>query len=540
LGNGICEGSLKDHTSRITTLLFLVLLLGLGLIACTDQSNQKDSIVYGLTLSPSGIDPHINASAELGIPLSSVYDTLIFQDPETGEFVPGLADSWTISSDGLTYTFVLREDVVFHDGTQFDANAVKANLDYIVNPDHLSQKAVFMLGPFESAEVLSKFSVALHLKEPFAPLLDSLSQVYLGMASPKALDEWGPSEYQLNQVGTGPYRFVEYIPNDHLTLEKNPDYAWAPSVYLETEAEIDEIVFKFYGDEATRALALTTGEADIIGEIPPHDAERLGASGEFVLHAIPIPGQPTQFFFNTSREPTNDPKIREALITALDRQFIVETVFGEFSPIANGPLSQEGFAFVSGESYPSHDPESASQLLADQGWNADPTSQQLTRNGEALTLKIVAPPWGSNPAVGQLISAAWSELGIDVTLEIAPGFGPLRQVQESGEYHLIGINFFGTDPDLLRSFFSSDGFYNWSILQDNELDSLLLEAMRVTHDKAERQALYAEISELIQEQMLIIPIRDYVNLVLARSDLEGLRFSPQGWFPYLIDLRRAP
>jgi ABC-type transport system substrate-binding protein len=224
----------------------------------------------------------------------------------------------------------------------------------------------------------------------------------------------------------------------------------------------------------------------------------------------------------------------------LDRQFIVETVFGEFSPIANGPLSQESFAFASGESYPSHDPESASQLLADQGWNADPTSQMVTRNGEALTLKIVAPPWGSNPAVGQLISAAWSELGIDVTLEIAPGFGPLRQVQESGEYHLIGINFFGTDPDLLRSFFSSDGFYNWSVLQENELDSLLLEAMRVTHDKAERQALYAEISELIQEQMLIIPIRDYVNLVVARSDLEGLRFSPQGWFPYLIDLRRAP
>lgn len=531
---------MKDHTNRITTLLFLALLIGLGLNACTDQSNQTDSIVYGLTLSPSGIDPHINASAELGIPLRSVYDTLIFQDPETGEFVPGLADSWTISSDGLTYTFTLREDVVFHDGTQFDADAVKTNLDYIVDPDHLSQKAVFMLGPFERAEVLSKFKVALHLKEPFAPLLDSLSQVYLGMASPKALDEWGPTEYQFNQVGTGPYRFVEYIANDHLTLEKNPDYAWAPSVYLETEAEIDEIVFKFYGDEATRALALTTGEADIIGEIPPHDAERLGVSEEFVLHAIPIPGQPTQFFFNTSREPTNDPKIREALITALDRQFIVETVFGEFSPIANGPLSQEGFAFASEESYLSHDPESASQILADQGWIPDPTSQKLTRNGDVLMLTIVAPPWGSNPAVGQLISAAWRELGIDVTLEIAPGFGPLRQEQESGEYHLIGINFFGTDPDLLRSFFSSDGFYNWSVLQDNELDSLLLEAMRVTHDKVERHAFYAEISDLIREQMLIIPIRDYVNLVVARSDLEGLRFSPQGWFPYLIDLRRAP
>jgi peptide/nickel transport system substrate-binding protein len=397
-----------------------------------------------------------------------------------------------------------------------------------------------MLGSFERAEVISEYSVALHLKEPFAPLLDSLSQVYLGMASPNALEEWGPTEYQFNQVGTGPYRFVEYIPNDHLTLEKNPDYAWAPSVYQESEAGIDEIVFNFYGDEATRALALETGEADIIGEIPPHDAERLSVSDEFTLYPIPIPGQPTQFFFNATREPTDDPMIREALLTALDRQFIVDTVFGTFSPVAEGPLSHEGFAFISGASYPSHDPGKASQILAERGWKLNADSQILIKNGEEFVLKIVAPPWGSNPAVGQLISAAWGKLGIQVMLEIAPGFGPLREIQESGEYNLIGINFFGTDPDLLRSFFSSDGFYNWNGHRDSELDRLLEEAMRATHDKEERQLYYGEISNLIREQMLIVPIRDYVNLVIARSNLEGLRYSPQGWFPYLIDLRRAP
>jgi peptide/nickel transport system substrate-binding protein len=263
-------------------------LLVLGTGSCSKESTQKDSIVYGLTLSPSGIDPHINASAELGIPLSSVYDTLVFQDPETKEFVPGLAKSWTISLDGLTYTFSLRDDVLFHDGTKFNADAVKANLEYIVNPEHLSQKASLMLGPFDRAEVIDEFSVSILLKEPFAPLLDSLSQVYLGMASPAALDEWGMTDYQFHQVGTGPYRFVEYIPNDHLTIEKNPDYAWAPNIYHQTSAEIDEIVFKFYGDVATRSLALETGEADIIGEIPPHDANRLSESEEFVLPTHPI------------------------------------------------------------------------------------------------------------------------------------------------------------------------------------------------------------------------------------------------------------
>jgi peptide/nickel transport system substrate-binding protein len=515
-------------------------LLVLGTGSCSKESTQKDSIVYGLTLSPSGIDPHINASAELGIPLSSVYDTLVFQDPETKEFVPGLAKSWTISLDGLTYTFSLRDDVLFHDGTKFNADAVKANLEYIVNPEHLSQKASLMLGPFDRAEVIDEFSVSILLKEPFAPLLDSLSQVYLGMASPAALDEWGMTDYQFHQVGTGPYRFVEYIPNDHLTIEKNPDYAWAPNIYHQTSAEIDEIVFKFYGDVATRSLALETGEADIIGEIPPHDANRLSESEEFVLNPIPIPGQPTQFFFNTTNEPTNNPRLREALITALDRSFIVETIFGEFSPIADGPLSHELFAYASGAGYPSYNPEYASDIMDELGWILDAVTQQRQRDDESLELRVVVPPWGSNPEIGQLISAAWEKLGIEVILEVAPGFGPLKQAQESGEYNLIGINFFGTDPDLLSSFYSGDGFYNWTGYQNSELDALLMEAITITHDYQKRQSYYAEVSEIIRDEVLLIPIRDYVNLVVARSDIGGLRFSPQGWFPYLIDLHRVP
>ena len=117
------------------------------LAACTPASDSPTTVRYGLTLAPTGIDPHINASAELGIPLTSVYDTLVVQDPSTGEILPSLAENWTISSDGRTYTFKLRDGVRFHDGTTFEAADVIANLDYTVNPDHHSQKAIFLLGP---------------------------------------------------------------------------------------------------------------------------------------------------------------------------------------------------------------------------------------------------------------------------------------------------------------------------------------------------------------------------------------------------------
>jgi peptide/nickel transport system substrate-binding protein len=163
----------------------------------------KNRIVYGLTLMPSGFDPHINASSELGIVLRSVYDTLLYRDPQTKAFVPGLADKWQISGDGLTYTFHLKTGVKFHDGTPFDASAVAANLDRITAPATRSQKAVFMLGPYDHYAVVDPQTIQVVLKSPYAPLLDAFCQVYLGMASPTALKAYDP--LPVPPDGTGPF-----------------------------------------------------------------------------------------------------------------------------------------------------------------------------------------------------------------------------------------------------------------------------------------------------------------------------------------------
>ncbi len=519
---------------RHTALLALSLLFFSA--ACGRNPGQKESIVYGLTLAPTGIDPHINASSELGIPLSSVYDTLVFQDPQSREFVPGLAERWTISEDGLVYTFILREDVLFHDGTRFNAQAVEDNIAYILNPEHVSQKASIMLGPLDHVTVVNDFTISFHLREPFAPLLDSLAQVYLGMASPAALEKWGVTDYQFHQVGTGPYRFIEYIANDHITLERNPDYAWGPTIYQQSTAAIDEIVFRFYEDPATRSLALESGEVDVIGEVPQQDAARLAAKEDFQLHAVPIPGQPLQLFFNTQHAPTDDVRMRQALIQAIDRKFIVETVFGPYSPVAEGPLSASTLGYVSQYPYPEFDPEAASAALEQLGWRWEEPSGVRIRDGRPLQLHIVVPNWGSNPEVGQLIQAAWINLGAEVSLEVAPGFGPLKQAQTTADYHAIGINFFGSDPDLLRPFYYSQGLYNWSGVDDPQIDEVLTLAVQASSDLTERQTCYTQLAEIIREQALILPIRDYVNLVINRTGLEGLRFSSQGWFPFLIDL----
>jgi peptide/nickel transport system substrate-binding protein len=511
----------------------------MALAACTPSAPAAGSLVYGLTLAPSGIDPHLNASSELGIPLSSVYDTLVFLDPETGMFVPGLAKDWTISPDGTTYTFHLRRDVTFHDGTRFDAQAVRANIEYTLNPDNHSQKAAFMLGPLDRVETPDDFTAVFVLKEPYAPLLDSLSQVYLGMASPKALEEWGPVDYQFHQVGTGPYTFVEYVPNDHLTLQANPVYDWGPSVYQQRRASIQTITFRFFTDPATRALALESGQADIVGEVPPHDAERLTAAGGFSLHPVAIAGQPLQFMFNTTRTPTDGLAVRQALILGTDRSTIVQTIFGGTSPVAQGPLSLNVMPYLAKDPLPDNDPAEAARLLDSAGWTLEEGQTVRSRDGQPMQLEIVAPSWGSNPEVAQLLQADWERLGIKVGIENAAGFGPLKEAQAAGQYNLIGVNLFGTDPDLLRPFFTTDGTYDWTMIHSRELDQLLLEASQSTQDSASRAALYEQVAAKIREQALILPVRDYVNLVVASARVLDLRFSAQGWFPHLIDLRLA-
>lgn len=510
-----------------------ILLAGL-VISCSSSTQSGGRIVYGLTLAPTGIDPHINVSSELGIPLTSVYDTLIYQDPETGDFVPGLAKNWDISEDELTYTFYLREDVTFHDDTDFDAEAVRFNLERITSPDVNSRKARFMLGPYEKTEVVDEYTVRIILSEPYAPLLDALSQVYLGMASPAAVEKWG-DEYQLHQVGTGPFTFAEYVPGDHLLLKRNPDYAWGPSLYQHETAQLDEVEFRFFTSNSTRSPALETDEAHVMGEIPPNDAVRLEDNDEIRIEPVKIPGLSLVFFMNSTRPPLDDLNVRQALIYGADRQAIISNVFRDTSPVAHSPLSEVTFGYDSTvEDFYPHDPEQAISLLEEAGWTDDDGDGVREKDGEPLALTLNVMSWGYLSTIGQLLESQWEAIGIDVEIEKVT-FPEALQIAGDGEHHLMPFSSSGTDPDILRDYFHSGAGFNWSQGNDPELDAWLEEASRVS-DHDERMALYSKIQQRIMEQALVVPIRDYVNLNGVNSQVQGLRYDAQGWFPWLIDV----
>ncbi len=532
------RGPLRLGVLGVLLIGCLLLTAIVGALALGDDDDTTpdagNMIVYGLTLNPSGFDPHIHQSSELGIPFYSLYDTLVYRHPQTMEFVPGLAERWEMAEDGLSWTFNLKQNVRFHDGTAFNAAAVAANLDRIMDPDLGSQKARVLLDAYTGYEIVDPYTITLRLSQPYAPLLDVLSQVYLGIASPAALQANTNNSYQWHQVGTGPYKLDEFVPGSFIRLVRNEEYDWGPVFYAPvTDGSLDTIEFRFYIDPATRSLALESGELQVVGELLPTDAELLAGNVEVTVYQVPVPGTPQQFFFNTRHAPLDNVTVRQALIYGTNRTEIIDAVYQGRSPIAHGPLTSTVLHYdPEVEAMYPFDLDQARALLASQGLQDLDNNGILEFEGEPLELTMVFSSWNQMPDVAQLIQSQWRELGIDVELIQVPDFPSLRQRVRDDDYDVIAFYDFSVEPSLLNRFYLSGAVNNWSGLSDPQLDQTLYEAMRQT-DPAARATLYSAAQQRIMEQAVVLPIREYVNLVGVSSDLDGVVFSAQGWWPLL-------
>ncbi len=483
--------------SLAAILLLACLCIGLSLGVFTGGARTAarpiaNRIVYGLTLMPDGFDPHVTASIDAAVVLRSLYDTLVYRDPRTREFVPGLAERWSISDDGLTYTFVLRAGVKFQDATSVDSKAIAANLDRITNPATRSQKALALLGPYDHNEIVDPRTIKIVLSSPYTPLLDGLAQPFLAIASPTAFKQYDYAQYQFHQVGSGPYQMVDYVPGDHFIIRRNPDYAWGPKFYTPPGPRtVEEVEFRFFPDPATRAPALESGAANVIGELSPADAILFTGNSELRLYPQPVPGEPLQFLFNTTLAPTDNLDMRKALLLATNRNAVVDAV-----------------------------------------------DHILDKGGEKLHLVMVVSPRGFAPQVADKIQAQWRELGIELEIKEVPNLAGLQAVVQSGKYNLMAYQDFGIDPDVVNALYRSDSPNNWLHHADGNLDSWLSRG-RASLDPELRQNMYTALQNHVVEQALILPIRDYVNLNGASAKIQGLTFDAYGWYPLLPNISLA-
>ncbi|MET0135058.1 MAG: ABC transporter substrate-binding protein [Kibdelosporangium sp.] len=546
-----------DQPRRVARILvttaLAVVVASSGLAACsaggaaTNGTGGSDggTLTYAAASSPDSWDPHVSPATMAGLLLRPVFDSLVEQTPD-GNFAPWLASSWTVSGDGRTYTFNLRKDVTFSDGTRFDAQAVKENFDHIVAPQTASKSAAAMMGPYERTEVVSEFVAAVHLKAPYSSFLQAVSTTYLGFHSPKSLREHAGdlSSGGPFVVSTGPFVFASVTPGQQAVFRRRDDYAWAPASAKHTgKAHLGQFTVKFLTESATRVGALTSGQVDVADEIPSVRLAPLRAQNGVELVRTGTPGAPYSYYLNTERAPFNDINARLAVRSAIDMDAIVKGVFqGEYGR-AFGPLTSSSVAFDSSlNGNWSHDKARAGQLLDQLGYTGRDADGYRTKDGKRFSIQM--------PYVQTFVSAehhtldvavqdALKQVGVElalVPLDSASSQGRTR----GGDYDVFAFSWGGADPGLLYSLFHSSkqfatGGANGARVRDPKLDELL-DSARAETDQAKRAGIYHQIQKRVTEQAYAVPAYESVRDTAARNRVHDLTFDVRGW-PDFYDVR---
>ncbi|MGW3134122.1 ABC transporter substrate-binding protein [Streptomyces sp. NPDC001123] len=487
------------------------------------------TLTYGSVQQPSCLDPGFAPDTATGMIDRNVFDSLVSVGTD-GTAKPWLATSWKEASDGRSYTFKLRPGVHFQDGTPFTAAAVKATLDHAVDPKTKSLNAASLLSAYKGSTVLGTLSVRIDLARPDAALLESLGSPYLGIQSPKSLQ----SKPCLHPVGTGPFTFVSWTPNKDLVLKRNESYQWAPPGTAHTgPAYLDGIHYQFVADDTARFGALTSGQLDVIENVPASDAKTIKATGTAVFHKTDSPGQVYGLRLNSARGPFADERVRLAFMRSLDLDALVKSVyFGQYerawSPLT--PVTRGYDASLKG-SWP-QDTALAGRMLDQAGWTGRDAAGYRTKDGKRLTVY-----WRTGAqldrdqrgTVAQGIVADAKKAGIDVQYE-SEDTGTFAKNILSGNLDIWAGSNQRAEPDVLRSSFASyetlaKGGGNIFGLKDARLDSLLDGAIATT-DWTVRAKNYAEVQKYVVQHGLEVPVLVPASLLAAQRKVHGVAFNP--------------
>jgi peptide/nickel transport system substrate-binding protein len=281
--------------------------------------------------------------------------------------VPGLVEEWSVDETNTTWTLKLREGVTFHDGTPFNAEALKFNFDRIINPETASRKAAgLLLNP--TTTVVDEYTVEVKYDAPYGAFLDALSTPVLGIVSPASVEQYG-ADVGRNPVGTGPFKFVEWIAQDRIVLERNPDYNWAPP-HMQHQGPVgfDQLIFRIIPEDVARVVALETGEIDALINLPREQVARFENDPAFGVEIAVVAGSPAMMILNGAKFPTDDPMVRQALQVAVNQDDLISAALFGVGQRAYSPISNANPCYDSSlESQYAYNPDQARTLLADAG-----------------------------------------------------------------------------------------------------------------------------------------------------------------------------
>ena len=530
---------------RSYAAVLLLLVLTVALASCAESDNTDDPGEASASTSDVSDDVSDDASADDGEPSEliiaaprdlapgqndpyfthptlDVWESLVVTD-EDWVPQPGLATSWDVSEDRLTWTFELRDDVVFSDGTRFDADVVLANVErnmqispasspfYTFDTDHA-------YGDLDHVEVVDEFTVAFHHNTPEPSFPAMISNFYSAMYSPDSFDEDG--HFAEFPIASGPFMVVSHEPDQELVLEANPEY------HGDGPAS-DSVIVRTIPDPNTRVSALRAGEIHGVldlGAIQPASAQELVESDEFDESVSPIPIT-HYIWINAQKEPWDDPRMRHAISMAMDRQQIVDDIFFGYGIPAGSMLSIVSTEWHDSSIELEEDLDAARELVAE------------VVGDETIEARLLVPSFQLDrypyQAHAEYVQARLQSIGIEAEIEVLDG-ATYNEATAAGEYDLsLSIRgLANSEPYLLmRDYLAADGGANQRLnigFQSDEVDQIFAD-LREEWDHEERQRLYHRLQEIVAEELPMIPLFYEEGIVVHSSNVTGYEIQPTYW-----------
>ncbi len=499
------------------------------------QVPKGGTLTFAARQDVDTLDPHRFGAIATRKVLGQLFDPLLRAKHGDPKVYPGLAEAWTASEDGKTYTLKLKKGVKFRDGTPFNAEAVKFTLDRINDLGSAKGVAKSFLGPYRSSEVVDDSTVKVTLEGANLALPTILAMEALSPISPAAVKKYGEEGFGRNPVGTGPFMFKEWVEKDHITLVKNPDYNWAPEIFdHQGPAYLDVVNWRLVPEATTRVAVLETGEIDIAEDIAYQDVQRVRDNPRLkVANALPA-GTPWAALANTKRFPTDQLSVRRALQFAIDKEAIIKSVYKSETKPALSLLQPTTFAYAPtiGDLY-KYDPEKAKAILEEDGWKLGADGVQV-KDGKRLEILFVFYSGGGFDQIVPLVQGMVRKVGMAMKLQemtIANWFAASR----AGDHKLSHSAWWFPDPLVIANWSHSRtiGAYNYSFYANPEVDKLLDAAVTVSGPK--RVELYKQIQEQVAKDAAVIPIAENVTIVGLKKAVEGYKFNTVA-LPLLYDV----
>jgi len=500
---------------RLIAALLFVLLVPTVVVA-----QPAGTLVVGLVAEPVALDPAQVTDLNSNRVGRRVAETLVAFAEGSTQIVPGLAESWTISRDGLQYTFKLRKGVRFHDGTPLDAEAVKFSIERQIVPDHPASKlgkypfANYFFGNVKAVEPLDELTVRFILKEPRASFLDVMAAAAASIVSPTAVKKFG-LDYGTNPVGTGPFRFASWERGQRVVLEKNPAYWKFP-------VKVDRVVYRPIVEDQARLTELLTGGLDLIVGVPPDFVAQLESNAKLAL-LKQVGAHVWYLGLNNEKKPFTDKRVRQALNYAVDKDAIVRDVLKGTGAPSKGPVLPGTWGDEARLKAFPYDPERAKKLLAEAGYPGGfSTTLWVPESGSGMQSPV---------AMSTVIQSNLKAVGVNVALQTME-WGAFLAKLRTKEQEMFALSWMAgaEDPDLvmyplLHSSQWTPNGPNRAMYRNARFDELLSQARAIT-DQAKRAEMYREAQRILHDDPPWIFIDHEVQTAAHAKRVQGFRLHP--------------